>query len=118
VPARRAPGAFAGQAQLAGEFEARERAGVQLPFGRQQSERDRKVEAPGFLRQLRRGQVDRDALVVWKRETALLQGGAHPFARLLDLGLGQADQREARQPVDQLDLDPDFWERPARRASG
>ena len=37
-----------------------------------------------------------------------LYRGADTLARLLDLGVGETDQREARQPVGQLHLDLDL----------
>jgi hypothetical protein len=65
------------------------------------------VEAPGFLVQVGRRQVDRDAAVVGKGEPALSERGTDPVARLLDFGVGQADERGARQAVRQMHLDRD-----------
>ena len=81
------------------------RCSVELPVGGQDAERDRQVEAAGLLGQVGRRQVDRDALVVREREAAVGQRGAHTLARLLDLGVGQTDQREARQAVGQVHFD-------------
>ena len=78
---------------------------IELAVGRQKAQRDRQVEAARLLGQVGRRQVDDDPLVVRKREAALLQRRAHPLARLLDLDVGQADEREARQPVGQVHLD-------------
>ena len=75
--------------------------------GGQDAERDRQVEAARFLRQVGRREVDRDALVVRELEAAGQQRGAHPLARLLDLGVGEADQGEARQAVGEMHLDGD-----------
>ena len=79
--------------------------GVDLPGGGEDAERDRQVEAARFLRQVGRRQADRDALVVRELEAAGLQRRAHALARFLDLGVGQADQREARQAVGEMHLD-------------
>ena len=83
------------------------RAGIDLSAGGQDAEGDRQVEASRILRQIGRRQADGDALVVRKLEAAVLQRRADPFARLLDLGIGQSDQREARQAVGQVHLDGD-----------
>ncbi len=93
------------QRELAGELEALEPREVELAGGGQDAERDRQVEAPRLLRQVGRREADGDALVVRELEAAGLQRRAHPFARFLDLGVGQADEREARQAVGQMHLD-------------
>jgi hypothetical protein len=43
-------------------------------------------------------------LLCGKAKPELLQRGAHPLARFLDLGVGQAHQREAGQAVGQVHL--------------
>ena len=55
--------------------------------------------------QVGRCEADRHALVVREFEPARLQGGADPLARLLDFGVGQTDQREARQAVGEMHFD-------------
>ena len=76
--------------------------GVDHAGGGQDADGDGQVETAGFLGQVGRRQVDRDALVVREAEAAVLQRGAHAFTRLLDLGVGQPHQREAGQAVGQL----------------
>ena len=98
----------AGQRQLAGEFEAFERGHIDLTARREDTQRDRQIEAAGFLRQIGRRQIDRDALVVWKLQAAVQQRCAHPLARFLHFGIGQPDQREVRQAVREVHLDRDF----------
>ena len=83
------------------------RGGIDLPGRGQDAERDRQVEAARFLRQVGRRQADRDPLVVRELEAAGLQRRAHPLARLLDFGVGQTHQREARQAVGEMHLDRD-----------
>ena len=80
---------------------------VQLATGRQNAQGHRQVEAARIFRQIGRCQVDGDALVIGELETRVLNGAAHPLARLLHLDIGQADQREAGQPIGQMHLDRD-----------
>jgi hypothetical protein len=61
-----------------------------------------------ILGQIGRGQVHRDALVVRKLESGVLDGAAHPLAGLLDLYIGQTDHCEAGQAVGQVDFHRDF----------
>jgi hypothetical protein len=96
------------QGEFAGEFVAGEPAGFDLAAGRQYAEGDREVEAARILRQVGRRQVDRDALVGREVEAGVLDRAADPLARLLDLDVGQSDQRETRQSVRQMHLDRDF----------
>ena len=79
--------------------------GVDLAGGGEDAERDRQVEAARLLRQVGRREADRDALVVRELEAARLQRRADALARLLDLGVGEADEREARQAVGEMHLD-------------
>lgn len=95
---------LARQRQLASKLEGGQPAGVELSAGCQNAQRQRQVEAPRVLGQIGRRQVDRHAFVARKVKAAALQRGAHAFACLLDLGIGQADQREAGQPVGQMNL--------------
>jgi hypothetical protein len=39
-------------------------------------------------------------------EIQMLDRGSHPLAALADLGLGQSDDRERRQAIGEVDLDP------------
>lgn len=48
-----------------------------------------------------------DALVVGKLQPPVLDRRAHALARFLDLHVGQADEREARQTVREMHLDGD-----------
>ena len=84
---------------------ASSRARVDLAGGGEDAERDRQVEAARFLRQVGRREADGDALVVRELEAARLQRRADALARFLDLGVGQADQREARQAVGEVHFD-------------
>ena len=70
------------------------------------ADRDGQVERGAGLAQVRRGEVDGDAArrIV---EAAVADGAAHPLARLRQGSVRQADDREARQPGRDVDLDPD-----------
>jgi len=96
---------LAAERDLAGELEGVEPGRVDLAGGGEDAEGDRQVEATRFLGQVGRCEADRHALVVREFEAARLQGGADPLARLLDLGVGQADEREARQAVGEVHFD-------------
>ena len=109
---------LAGQRQLARELAAREARGVQQALRGQHAERDRQVEAARLLGQVGRRQVDGDLLVVRKREAALRERRAHALARLLDLGVGQSDQREAGQAVGEVDFDDDLGRMQADQGAG
>jgi hypothetical protein len=78
--------------------------GGDLPGRSEDAERDRKVEAPALLRQLGGREVDRDA-ARRKLEPAVHERRAHAVLRLLHLGVGQADHREAREAVGEAGLD-------------
>lgn len=78
-----------------------------LPGSRQHAQGNGQVEAAGLLGQVRRRQVDRDA-PGREIEVGVLDGGAHPVARLLHLGFGQADDGEGGEPTGQVDFDADF----------
>ncbi len=97
---------LAGQRQFAGEFVIGQGRRRDLPAGGEDAEGDRQVEAPGLLGQVGRRQVDGDALA-GKLEAGIDDGGAHAVTRLLDLGIGQADQRKAGQAAGQMGLDDD-----------
>jgi len=81
------------------------RCGSIAPRCRQGAQRDRQVEAARLLGQVGRRELDGDALVVGKRNAALQQRGAYPFAGFIDFGIGQAHRREAGQAVGQMHLD-------------
>src|SRR6185437_10156642 len=78
----------------------------QLTRRAEHGERDRQVEPGAFLAELRRRKVDGDPAV---REVELGGGDAAPdtFTRFLAGLVGQADDREARQPVANVRLDVD-----------
>jgi len=92
------------QRQLAGELVTGELARVDLAAGGQDAQRNRQIETAGVLGQVGGRQVDGDALVGREFEAGVLDGRTHPFARFLDFGFGQAHQREAGQPVGQMNL--------------
>jgi hypothetical protein len=91
-----------GQTQFTRELVGRKARRVDLPVGREDAQGDGQVEAAGVFRQLGGREVDGDALVRRKRQPALRECGAHALARLFDLRVGQADEREARQAVGQM----------------
>ena len=96
---------LAAERELAGELEGRQAAGIDMPGRGEDAERDRQIEAARLLRQVGGREADRDPLVVRELETARLQRRPHPLARLLHFGVGQADEREARQAVGEVHLD-------------
>ena len=102
---------LAAERELARELECRQPSGIDLPARREDAERNWQVEAAGFFRQVGGREVDGDALVRGKLKPAVLDCGAHPLARFLDFGIGQADQREARQAVGQMHFDRDLGRR-------
>jgi len=70
------------------------------------AERDRQIEAATGLRQVSRGEIDRDA-ALREVEAALEYGAPHAVARLADRHLRKADDREARQAARQMHLHGD-----------
>ena len=74
--------------------------------GGQQAHGQRQVEAARVFGQIGRRQIDRDAFVAGKGQARFGQGRAHPLARFLDFGVGQAHQREAGQAVGQVCFHP------------
>ena len=104
---RAADGAqLAGQRELAGELVALERRRGDLPGGREDAQGDRQIEAPRFLGQIGRREIDRDT-PRRKFELRILQRGAHAIARFAHLGVGQADEVERRKSIREVDLDFD-----------
>jgi hypothetical protein len=95
---------IASQSKLAGEFVAAEGIARNLPGGGKNSQRDGQVEATRFLGQVGGREVD-SYPARGKVEPRVLQGGANAIAALLDLGLGQSDQIECRQPAGKVNLD-------------
>jgi hypothetical protein len=75
-----------------------------LSRGGEDAERDRQVEAPAFLAQLGRCEVDRDA-PRWKLEARVHERRANAVAALLHFGVGKADDGERRQAVGEVHLD-------------
>ena len=96
----------AAQRQLTGELEARQRGVRDLAGRREDADRDRQIVAPRLLGQIGGREVDRD-LARREIELRVLQRGAHAVARFLDLGVGQADEIERRQPAGEVDFDRD-----------
>jgi hypothetical protein len=77
---------LARQRQLAGELVAIQQLRGDLLGRGQNAERDRQVEASGFLRQFGRGQVDGDA-PAWHVEARVLQRRAHAVLGLAHFGI-------------------------------
>ena len=78
---------FARQRQLAGKFVLVELIGRHLARCRQYAERNRQIEAPGFLGEIGRRQIDRDA-ACRKLETGVLQRRAYAVLRFFHFGIG------------------------------
>ncbi|MCY1370509.1 hypothetical protein D9M69_576020 [compost metagenome] len=95
------------QRELAGEFPAGQARGADLAAGGQDAQRDRQVKTARVLGQVGRGEVDGDALGRGELQPRVGDGRAHPFARFLHLGIGQAHQREAGQAIGQMDFHAD-----------
>ena len=72
----------------------------------QDPHRHREVERRAGLALVGRREVDRDPARRMD-EAGVAQGAADPFARLLERGVGQPDDREPGQPGRDIDLDPD-----------
>jgi hypothetical protein len=97
---------FAGQRELAGKLILRQCIQWQLAGRTQDAERDRQVEAAALLGQVGGSEIHGDALC-GKFESRCLQRSAHAVLRFLDLGLRQADDREARQTIGEMCLHRD-----------
>ena len=59
------------------------------------TERDGQIETAGLLGQIGRRQIHRNTFG-GEFKSGVVQGGADPVACLLDFGIRQADQRDAR----------------------
>ncbi len=81
---------LAGQRKLADEFVVFEITGNQLPRRGEDAERDRQVEAPAFLGQVGRREVDGDA-PCREIEAGIEEGAADAVLAFPDRRLGQAD---------------------------
>ncbi len=92
-----------GKGQLADPFHVLQFHPPQLAAGEQNAHRDRQIETAAVLGQVRRRQIDGDALL-GKAEAAVDQRRAHPVLALADRGVGQADHGEAGQPRAQMDF--------------
>ena len=75
------------QGQLSGELAMQQRLSRNLPARRQDTERDRQVEAPRFLRQIRRREVDGDT-ANRELETTVLKCGANALTAFPDFEIG------------------------------
>ena len=73
---------------------------------REQPDRDRDVEGTAVLVQRGRREVD-GHLGVGPARPAVVHGRAHPITRLVERGVGQADDRRAGQPGCDVHLDVD-----------
>ncbi len=82
------------------------REGRDLLCRQQDADSDGQVVGGASLAQVGGGEVDDDTL---QREdgATVLDGGAHPLLRLVDGGVGQADQRKRGQPMRDVYLDFD-----------
>ena len=78
-----------------------------LVGGGEHGERDRQVEARPLLAQRGRCEVDRDAPLRGPLELGRRDSRAHSFLRLLARPVGEADDRERRQPPLEVRLDLD-----------
>lgn len=96
---------FTGKGEFTGAFHAGQTLGIDLAAGGEQTQRNRKIEAGAFLREVRGREVDRDALVGRELETAAVKRGADTFAGFLHLGVGESDEGEAGQAIGQVDFD-------------
>ena len=85
----------------------RQRAPVDLPAAARMPSAIGRSKRPDSLGRSAGARLTVMRLLCGKREAALLQRRAHPLARFLDLGVGQAHQREARQAVGQMHFDGD-----------
>jgi hypothetical protein len=92
--------------QLPGQRDLRQPLPLQLAGGAEQRRGDRQVHPGPGLAQARRGEVDDDP-AQRKFEAAVDQRRPNPLARLPDGGVGEADDREARQAAVDVYLDPD-----------
>jgi putative endonuclease len=95
------------QRQLARERHVGERCRPQLLCCGEDGGGDREVEPGTRLAQVCGGQVGGDPLLR-ELEARVRERRAHPLARLADRGVRQADERERRQALADVDLDPDL----------
>ena len=79
---------------------------MQLSGRPQDRQRDRQIEARAFLPTLGRCQVDGHA-AQRELEARIPDGGSDPLFGLLHRGIGEADDREMREAVRDVDLDRD-----------
>ena len=82
--------------ELADDSERAQRALAERAGGRQDAERDRKVERRAFLAEIGRSEVHRDA-IGRKGEPRVADRRPHALATLADGRVGQAHRRECRQ---------------------
>ena len=82
------------QGKLAGKFIVGQPVAFDLPAGGQDAQGNGQIQPAGILGQISRGQIDGDALVVGEFEPGVLDGATHALPRLLDLHIGQPDQRK------------------------
>ena len=86
-------------AYLTDEHEIGESVTRELAAGDQDAHGDRQVQTGSGLGDVRRGQVDGDALE-GQREARVGQGRMDPLAAFAHGSVGQADRGERRQPAD------------------
>ena len=97
---------LAGQRQLAGELVARPALPASIwPAAARMPSAIGRSKRPDSLGRSAGARLTVMRLLCGNAKPALLQRGAHPLARFLDFGVGQAHQREAGQAVGQVHLD-------------
>ena len=99
---------LAGQRQFPGKLETLQTFAWNLPRRRQNTQCDRQVEAPRFLGQIGRGQIDGDA-PCREFKPCIEQRSTHAVLGFFDLGLGQADDGKTRQAVAQMRFHGNQW---------
>ena len=96
---------LAGERQLADEAVFVEMAVPDLSRRAQQSHGDRQVVDRALLPDVRRREIDRDVVLLLKRQSLALERLRNPVLRLLDRRVGQADDRELRSADLRVHLD-------------
>ena len=94
------------EAQLADHQAVVQAVGRNLARGRQHGQRNGQVIGGAFLAQIGRRQADGQA-GAGEMVARVDDGAAHPFARLADGGIGEADNRHLRQPGGDVHFDFD-----------
>ena len=96
---------LAGERELADERAFVEALVADAPGGLQQADGDRQVVDRAFLADVGRREIDGDVELLARGKPLVLERGGDPVLRLLDCGVGEADNRELRRPHRRVDLD-------------